>query len=241
MFIPRASGIPSNQLDWAQMFRDRAELAVNPLLKAFYQQGAASPQTPLAEVEFVAMDFETTGLDADEHSILSIGLVPFTLQRVYCRKARHWVLSPRKPLVEDSVQYHGITHSDIDNQPDLSEILPELLQSLAGKVVVVHHRGIERPFLDASLRSRLSEGIEFPVIDTMELEARLHRRGGRGWQRLIGRTPASIRLADSRHRYNLPFYQLHHALTDAVATAELFQAQVQTHYSEQTLVSELWW
>ncbi len=241
MFIPRAGGVPSNQLDWPQLFHDRAELAVNPLLKAFYQQGAISPDTPLAEVEFVAMDFETTGLDATEHSILSIGLVPFTLQRVYCRQARHWVLNPRKPLVEDSVQYHGITHSDIDNQPDLNEILPSLLAALAGKVVVVHHRGIERPFLDASLRSRLAEGIEFPVIDTMELEARLHRRGGRVWQRLIGRAPASIRLPDSRSRYNLPYYQLHHALTDAVATAELLQAQVLTHYSRQTPVSELWW
>jgi DNA polymerase-3 subunit epsilon len=50
----------------------------------------------------------------------------------------------------------------------------------------------------------------------------------------------SIRLADSRLRYNLPSYSAHHALIDALATAELLQAQVATHYATDTPVGELW-
>ncbi len=57
---------------------------------------------------------------------------------------------------------------------------------------------------------------------------------------LIGRPPASIRLHESRQRYNLPAYTGHHALSDALATAELFQAQIARHYSWQAPVGSFW-
>ncbi|MCP1328190.1 3'-5' exonuclease, partial [Halomonas sp. 707D4] len=50
----------------------------------------------------------------------------------------------------------------------------------------------------------------------------------------------SIRLDASRQRYGLPSYQGHHALTDALATAELFQAQVAYHYSPETPLERFW-
>jgi len=107
---------------------------------------------------------------------------------------------------------------------------------------VVHYRSIERGFLDQAVRQQLGENLHFPLIDTMQLEARLHR-GSRqpGWLgRLFGRQPTSIRLADSRLRYGLPLYQAHHALTDALATAELLQAQVANRYAPDIAVGELW-
>ena len=244
MYLPRYTDAQANQrvtLNWAERFQQLAQTAADPRLQQYYLRGAVTPDTPLAEVPFVAMDFETTGLNPRKHSILSVGLVPFNLQRIRCRESRHWLVNPRKELVEESVVFHGITHSDIDDKPDLIQVLKPLLDAMAGAVIVVHHRSIERGFLDASLHTRLGEGIEFPVIDTLELEARLHRRKPPGLiARLMGRKPESIRLADSRTRYNLPYYQPHHALTDAIATAELLQAQIATHYSPDTPVSELW-
>lgn len=189
----------------------------------------------------VAMDFETTGLDPRNGGIVSIGLVPMTIQRIHCAHAKHWVLKPRAKLSSESVVVHGITHSEIESAPDLMRILDELLAQLQGKVVVVHHRGIERAFLNAALKVRIREGIEFPVIDTMDLEARLHRRKPIGlWARLFGRKPASIRLAQSRERYHLPFYRPHHALTDAIACGELLLAQVADRFEQDSPVSALW-
>jgi DNA polymerase-3 subunit epsilon len=52
--------------------------------------------------------------------------------------------------------------------------------------------------------------------------------------------PESIRLADSRARYNLPAYAPHDALTDAIATAELMQAQIKYHFSPDTAIKKLW-
>lgn len=92
------------------------------------------------------------------------------------------------------------------------------------------------------MRYFIGEQLHFPVIDTMELEARLHRGVNQpGWfARLRGVKPTSIRLADSRLRYGLPHYQAHHALVDALATAELLQAQVATHYHPDIAIRELW-
>ncbi|MEX1056213.1 MAG: 3'-5' exonuclease, partial [Natronospirillum sp.] len=108
-------------------------------------------------------------------------------------------------------------------------------------IAVVHYQAIERGFFDAALQLRLNEGIEFPVIDTMMLEARRHRSRQGKWRDLLwGRKPVSIRLADSRTRYGLPHYPPHHATTDAVATAELLQAQIAHHFSPETPIEQLW-
>lgn len=226
-------------LDWAARFAELATSAKDPRLQTFYQAGCVAADTPLEQVPLLALDVETTGLDANQHAIVSLGLLPFNLQRIRCGEARYWVIKPASELSSESVTFHHITHSDIRHAPRLGQILDELLTVMAGKVMVVHYRGIERSFLDQAVREHLGEGLQFPVIDTMQLEARLHRQPN-WWERLLRRQPVSIRLADSRLRYNLPPYQAHHALTDALATAELLQAQVATHYSADTLVGQLW-
>lgn len=189
----------------------------------------------------VAMDMETTGMDSSLHAIVSIGLVPFDMARIRLAERRYWVVHPPRPLVRESVAFHHITHSEVEYAPDLKAVLPDLLEALAGRLVVVHFRHIERPFLDSAVLARLGEGILFPVIDTMSLEARLHRQSlWARFRRWMGRPPVSIRLHNSRERYGLPAYQGHHALIDALATAELLQAQVASRYRLDTPVGELW-
>ena len=227
--------------DWPQLFHTLAASSRDERLRTYYGNGCVSADTPLAEAPLVALDVETTGLDPHQHAIVSLGLVPMDLQRIRCSEARYWVVKPTSELVDQSIAFHHITHSDIRHAPRLASVLEELLEALAGKVVVVHYRNIERLFLDQALRQHLGEGLGFPVIDTMELEARLYPKRRSGWlDRLLGRQPVSIRLADSRLRYGLPLYQAHHALTDALATAELLQAQIATHYTAQTPVGAVW-
>ncbi|BBB29182.1 3'-5' exonuclease [Neptunomonas japonica] len=230
-----------DSIDWSLRMSEQAAVVRDSRLRTFCEGGSFSRDTPLKEVSFVALDFETTGLNAKKDDIVSIGLVPFTLQRIYCKNAKQWILNPRQHLAEESVVIHGITHSDIDNAPDLMGVLGPLLNALAGRVVVVHYRYMEREFLNEVLLKRLGEGVYFPVVDTMDLEARVYRNGfSARFLRFIGRKQVSIRLSDSRTRYGLPFYKQHEALTDAVATAELLQAQIAHRYSPETPISDLW-
>lgn len=227
--------------DWPEYYREQALQVRDSRLQLFYETGCPASDMPLGDAPFVALDFETTGLNAEQDEIISIGLVPFDLQRIRIREARHWLLKPRQELAEASVVIHGITHSDLEQAPDLLDVLPGLVEALAGRVAVVHYRYIEREFLDSGLMRRLGEGMKFPVIDTMELEAQLHRKGiGNLLGRLVGRKQTSIRLGDSRNRYSLPHYGQHNALTDAIATAELLQAQICHRFSPATPLSDLW-
>lgn len=227
--------------NWHEEFRHLAETARDTRLHDFYRAGCVQPDTPIAETPLVALDFETTGLEPDQHSIVSIGLVPFSLDGIQLGEGRHWVVRPHLPLHQTSITIHGITHSDIDKAPDLNDILPDVLGALAGRIVVVHYRNIERPFFDVAMKWRLGEGFRFPVLDTMAIEAHLHpHRHPTRWQRFKGMKPVSIRLADSRQRYGLPHYAAHNALIDAIATAELLQAQIRHHFAADTPVSDLW-
>ncbi|WP_028672654.1 3'-5' exonuclease [Saccharospirillum impatiens] len=241
-FVPRDREQPEARPDWSACFGAWAGQVKRPELQRFYAAGTVAPDCPLSEVPFVALDVETTGLNADRHAILSVGLVPFTLKRITVAGSRHWVVKPRLPLLQQSIQFHGITHTDIKNAPDMAEVLPDLLDSLAGRIVVVHHRAIERSFMDVVVKARWDEGLQFPIVDTMAIEAMLHRDKPQSlWARLTNRRRESIRLSDSRIRYGLPHYPPHNALTDALATAELFQAQCAYHFEPSTPISNLWY
>lgn len=226
---------------WQKTMQQLELKAKDPRLKIFYQAGAVAANTALQQMSFVALDFETTGLDPLRDGIVSIGLVPLTLDRIYSSQAQSYLVKPRIQLKDSSVIVHGITDSAIAQAPDLEQCIEPLLQALAGKVVLAHHLPIERAFLYHGLMSRINEGVVFPMIDTLALERGFTQSGLKGWWRsMTPQTKASLRLADCRQRYQLPAYQPHHAVTDAMACAELFRAQVAQHFSVSTPVGKLW-
>lgn len=226
---------------WPAYMQQCAANAEDERLKRFFASWNLQPDMALGETPLVALDIETTGLDPRRHSIVSIGVVPFTLERIFFSKRRHWLLQPRFELQDLSVTMHHITHSDLAEAPDLRGVLNDVLQALSGRLPVVHYRNVERSFLDSAIRFRLEEGLLFPVIDTMALEARIYRQSVLArLKRWLGGKPVSIRLQESRARYGLPVYQPHHAAVDALATAELFQAQVAARFSPATRIGDLW-
>ncbi|MGR5308154.1 3'-5' exonuclease [Vibrio mediterranei] len=228
-------------VQWTNKFATLAERVNDERLRAFYSAGLPAADTPLSELEYVALDFETTGLNPDKDGILSIGLVPFTASRIRLKQAAHWTIRPKAKLEEESVVIHGITHNDIIDAPTLDEVLGDVLSALAGKIIVVHYRPIERGFLNSALKRMIGEGIEFPVVDTMQIESDYQSRLTGGIiNKLKGKRADSVRLGQSRRRYGLPDYPPHHALTDAIATAELLQAQLAYHYDGKHTINEIW-
>lgn len=232
------------RIDWPARFQALAKATSIPMLAAYYDAGVVSGDTPLSQTPFVALDLETTGLDPQQSAIVSIGLVPFTLRRIRVAEAKYWVVRPRRALAPESVLIHRITHEELLQAPRFSAVLPALLEALAGRVVVVHYRNIERPFLDQVCRRWMGDGLVFPLIDTMTVEAwSLHHN--RSWLQRVGgwlgfKRRASVRLAACRERYHLPAYTAHHAMTDALATAELFMAQAAWHLDAASPVRR-WW
>ncbi len=48
-------------VQWPTKFQSKLESAKDERLVAYYSTALPAPETPLSEVEFVALDFETTG------------------------------------------------------------------------------------------------------------------------------------------------------------------------------------
>ncbi len=172
------------------------------------------------DVPIVALDMETTGLDPKKDAILSIGLVEIRGLRIQLSSAWEQVIKVRRDLPAESVVIHRITDDAKEQGRPLEEVLPELLERLKGKIMLVHFRHIEQNFLDAACRRLYGAPFVIPIIDTLELGQRVFERQNHSIQ------AADLRLFNLRPRYNLPRYEAHNALNDALATAELFLAMI---------------
>lgn len=223
-------------VDWPEKFAAHAARAPEGPLKTFYRHGVPAADCPLRDAAMVAIDLETTGLDPDRDSIVSIGMIAMDMDCIYCRDACHWIFKPDRTLSSTSVTFHAITHSDVARSPSLDSRFEDILDVLAGKIMVAHFAPIERRFLEEAARALYGYPLLFPIIDTMELDRRHYRRGLRG----LFAKPGSLRLDACRSRLKLPRYKAHHALTDALATAELLQAQVTHRYRPTDPVSWFW-
>jgi DNA polymerase-3 subunit epsilon len=229
-------------VDWPGRFAELAARTRDPRLRAYFHRPPVSPRTPISHAPLMAMDIETTGLDPERDAIVSIGFIPLDGRRIRCSGAGNWVVRPNLPVEGIAVTIHGITNSVLKAAPRLADRFEPLLQAMAGKIIVVHCHHIERLFLKAASLMIAGDPLEFPVIDTMAIEEKKHlQKRPTLFNRWFGTVPSrSLRLDASRARYGLPPYHPHHALTDALATAELLLAQLQDQYSPGTPVSALW-
>jgi DNA polymerase-3 subunit epsilon len=171
------------------------------------------------KVDYLALDLETSGLDSRSENILSIGYVSIQEQRIPLDTARHILLKTQTPLQAGNVGIHRLTDDMLVNGQALSEALNGLLPELAGKVLLAHHAQIEIGFLRAACQQVFNADWLMPVVDTQWLARRRLERRHAVYQ------PAALRLANLREAHHLPRYPAHHALSDALATAELFLAE----------------
>ena len=233
---------PEGPRDWQGRFSVLCRNAGDPRLKAYYRASCAPAHTPVSRIRFLALDLETTGLDPRIDAIVSIGFIPMEYNRILCRGARNWIIRPAQQPEDPLARIHGITHSRLETSPGFGDSLAHLLKAMAGRVIVAHHCRIEKAFLNSACLDLLDEPLEFPAVDTMALEARKHPVYRPNFiQRWMGDKPSpSLRLSHARERYGLPRYSPHHALTDALATAELFMAQLSDRYAPDTPIGDLW-
>lgn len=179
--------------------------------------------TPLAELEIIALDFETTGLDMARDRIIAAGWVLVRGDRIVMASARELRVRDESAAgVGQSAVIHGITDSDLDDADSAESMLEHLLPELAGRAIVAHAATIERGFLATLLRSLGGVPLPNPFIDTMALERHLVEGNGGAVRDMHG----DLTLEACRARRGLPDHQRHSAGADALACAELLLAQV---------------
>ncbi|GAB3486613.1 3'-5' exonuclease [Marinomonas epiphytica] len=233
---PFKTSAESSEFDWKNAYQQWAEEAPEGPLKRFYQAGCVAPSTRLRDAPLMGLDIETTGLNSKEDEIISLGIMPFDHTIIRCQGAQYWITKPDNNLHAESVTIHEITDTELGNAPPLEGVLEKLLTAMSGKLMVVHCVAIERQFLLEAALKVYGYPLYFPVLDTMDIERQAYQP--KWWQR-FSKAP-SLRLDACRQRYNLPRYKAHHALTDALSSAELLQAQIAYHLNPQRPVQQYW-
>lgn len=187
-------------------------------MRDFLAASLPAPTAPCGQAPIAALDFEVTGTDPADAVILSMGLVEIRHRVIRLDTAWQRLLRPEQAIPEASAIIHQITDDQAAAGIALEEAVPQLLERLAGKVMLVHSRHIEQGFLDRACRELYGAPFLIPTIDTLELARRYLSIRSHGIQ------TGDLRLFNLRPRFNLPRYKAHNALNDALATAELFLA-----------------
>lgn len=190
--------------------------AKHPVMLKFLSRPFPDSKAPWDKLEIVSLDFETTGLDPRHDQILSYGKVHIKNGIIRLATARHELVQAESDITESSAVIHHITDDMASEGRPLEEVLPGLLDSLGGKVMLVHFNKIEQGFLNAACMRLYGSPFIIPTIDTLELSQR----------ELLRRNHAvvhnQLRLFNLRDSFKLPAYKAHNALYDAMTTAELF-------------------
>ncbi|MGI9237816.1 MAG: exonuclease domain-containing protein [Woeseiaceae bacterium] len=198
-----------------QLSKRGVEAPLNQLV----ERSMPSPGTPFNQLEFLSLDMETTGLDPASADMLSVGWVVIRDGRVDLQTAESHIVRP-SGAVGSSASVHGLTDTIVEAGDDLSIVLRRIIEVLIGRVLLVHHAGLDKALLDRLCRRQFGAPLLIPVADTMALERCRNERRHHVDEK------KSYRLADLRDNYRLPRYSAHDSLVDAIATAELLIAMV---------------
>jgi DNA polymerase-3 subunit epsilon len=188
-------------------------------MSAYLEADLPSPRADPRTTDYLAVDLETTGLHADTDAIVSIGYLPISDGRIHCQDARHDLVQV-DGSVADSATIHHIRDMDLQDARPESEALACLLHALQGRVLLVHHAPMDLQFLRAACRRHYGVPLIARVVDTLALAQRERSRGH------AQARDGELRLHALRSAYRLPRYPAHNALSDALATAELFLAML---------------
>ena len=194
-----------------------------PLQQRLLQQALPSRGARVADLEMIALDFETTGLDAQRDHVIAAGWVLIRGDRIVMASAREVRVRNANPGgVGQSAVIHGILDSDLADADSIEAMIEQLLPELAGRTIVAHAAPIERNFLAALLRRMGGVPLPNPFVDTLALERHLVEGDGGSVREQHG----DLTLDACRARRGLPDHQRHSAGADAIAAAELFLAQI---------------
>lgn len=163
---------------------------------------------PLAEVDLVFADTETTGFSPRAGGEL------VELAGVRCRDGLvidrfQQLIRPQRVIPDHVIRIHGITNAMVQNAPPVADVLAAFLRFSEGALWVFHNAPFDLAFLVAAARAAGQELPDTGVLDTLTMARRLYP----------GQRHALPLLAE---RFGVEQPHAHRALCDAETAMQLF-------------------
>lgn len=169
-------------------------------------------------LDYLSVDFETSGFDPESDSLLSVGYLPIINQQILlCRAVETLINSAKKIKAETAVINHIVPEMLEQGKP-WSVAMDAFLAESVGKVIIVHGSIVEKRFLNHYIHKKYKlPPLPLLWVDTLQMEKSLHMYKGNS-------ETGDFRLASIRARHHLPEYSAHGALVDSLSAGELYLA-----------------
>ncbi len=159
----------------------------------------------------MSLDFEATGLDFAKDTIVSFGTVPIRHGRVDLGGAGYGLVDPGHVTVSpESVTVHGLRPVDLRGAPDLDAARGALGAAIGGRFLITWAAGVEAGFLDRMFGGGVRRWLR-RCIDVRPIAFAIDED-----------PPVPFTLSSVAERNGVPVASPHHALDDALVTAQLF-------------------
>ncbi len=164
--------------------------------------------------ELWVVDLETTGLNLRSDKIISYGAIPIHRGRILMARATYGLVHIAEAVPAPSACIHGIRTQDLAAAPPIKDAVAQLHTLIGDRPIIAHCAVIERTLLRRAYRG-CGRRLTNRFIDTAPLAA--HALG-------ISIAEGAISLEYAATKIGVPVHTPHHALGDAVTTANLFLA-----------------
>jgi DNA polymerase-3 subunit epsilon len=178
-------------------------LTGTPIQRSFDDLG-----TPLHQVTFCVIDFETTGGSPTDCAITEVGAVK--LRGGECLGTYQTLVNPGQAIPPEITVLTGITQAMVLPAPRIEAVLPSLVDFIGDAVIVGHNVRFDLGFLRAALQRDERVPLTNRSVDTVALA-----------RRLVRDEVPNCRLGTLASRFRLDHRPSHRALDDALATGDL--------------------
>ena len=166
---------------------------------------------PWSRVEFASLDFEATGLDFERDRIISFGVVPVRGGRVEVGESVYQLVDPGEVTSSpEAVTVHGLRTIDLRGAPSVEAAKEALGAAIEGRFLITWWAGVEAAFLNKLFGGGVRSWNK-RAVDVRQLMLALE-----------GDEARQLTLTQAAERFGVPVASPHHALDDALVTAQLF-------------------
>jgi DNA polymerase-3 subunit epsilon len=177
---------------------------------------------PVNEAGFVVVDTELTGLEVKKNSIISIGAVKMKGTRIDLGNVFYRLINPSTAIDHRGIVVHGITPSDVAEEPPVEHVLSEFLEFCGDDIIVGHFISLDMDFINREVKRSRGSFLKNSVVDTCRLYEWI-KSGDGSFSRHYDGNSGELDLVSLAREYGVPVSDAHNALGDAFITAQLFQ------------------
>lgn len=128
----------------------------------------ASDPAVLTLRNYVSLDTETTGLNAEHDRIVEISLLKIENREIVGEYST--LVNPGIPIPERATKIHGISDADVFGAPSYDQVGNEIVQFLGNCTIVGHNVRFDLGFMAALLKNTILENdLTWKYVDTVDV------------------------------------------------------------------------